>query len=108
MSLCMVVIWSLDIDFSIMKDSFICSGYMSPQYAVHGHFSVKSDVFAFGVVVLEIITGKKSSSFFDQDELDDLPHFVKFTTVCPCPNLFSKSCFFIYFGNCRFFWDKLK
>ncbi|GKA65617.1 cysteine-rich receptor-like protein kinase 10, partial [Tanacetum coccineum] len=50
-------------------------GYMSPEYAVHGQFSVKSDVFAFGVVVLEIITGKKSSSFFDQDEHDDLPHF---------------------------------
>nr|XP_043619208.1 cysteine-rich receptor-like protein kinase 10 [Erigeron canadensis] len=50
-------------------------GYMSPEYAVHGHFSVKSDVFAFGVVVLEIITGKKSSSFFDQEDRDDLPHF---------------------------------
>ncbi|XP_076948854.1 cysteine-rich receptor-like protein kinase 15 [Bidens hawaiensis] len=50
-------------------------GYMSPEYAVHGHFSVKSDVFAFGVVVLEIITGKKSSSFLHQDDLDDLPHF---------------------------------
>ncbi|XP_024961891.1 cysteine-rich receptor-like protein kinase 10 [Cynara cardunculus var. scolymus] len=34
-------------------------GYMSPEYALHGHFSVKSDVFAFGVVVLEIIMGKK-------------------------------------------------
>lgn len=51
-------------------------GYMSPEYAVRGQFSVKSDVFAFGVVVLEIITGKKSSSFFDQDDRDDLPHFV--------------------------------
>ncbi|KAI3741071.1 hypothetical protein L1987_58738 [Smallanthus sonchifolius] len=51
-------------------------GYMSPEYAVHGHFSVKSDVFAFGVVVLEVITGKKSSSFFDQDDHEDLPHFV--------------------------------
>ncbi|XP_076959382.1 cysteine-rich receptor-like protein kinase 19 [Bidens hawaiensis] len=50
-------------------------GYMSPEYAVHGHFSVKSDVFAFGVVVLEIITGKKSTSFLHQDDLDDLPHF---------------------------------
>ncbi|KAJ0787840.1 putative protein kinase RLK-Pelle-DLSV family [Helianthus annuus] len=39
-------------------------GYMSPEYAVHGHYSVKSDVFAYGIVVLEIITGKKSSSFF--------------------------------------------
>ncbi|KAJ0748861.1 putative protein kinase RLK-Pelle-DLSV family [Helianthus annuus] len=54
-------------------------GYMSPEYAVHGHYSVKSDVFAYGIVVLEIITGKKSSSFFFyQDDLEDLPHFVKY------------------------------
>ncbi|KAJ0900947.1 putative protein kinase RLK-Pelle-DLSV family [Helianthus annuus] len=29
-------------------------GYISPEYAVHGRFSVKSDVFSFGVLVLEI------------------------------------------------------
>ncbi|MBA0748548.1 hypothetical protein Gogos_005358 [Gossypium gossypioides] len=29
-------------------------GYMSPEYAMHGQFSVKSDVFSFGVLVLEI------------------------------------------------------
>ncbi|KAL0432909.1 UNVERIFIED_CONTAM: G-type lectin S-receptor-like serine/threonine-protein kinase [Sesamum latifolium] len=29
-------------------------GYMSPEYAVDGLFSVKSDVFSFGVLVLEI------------------------------------------------------
>ncbi|KAI3800315.1 hypothetical protein L1987_28402 [Smallanthus sonchifolius] len=33
------------------------------------------DVFAFGVVILEIITGQKSSSFFDQDDHEDLLHF---------------------------------
>ncbi|KAM0025649.1 putative protein kinase RLK-Pelle-DLSV family [Helianthus debilis subsp. tardiflorus] len=32
-------------------------GYMAPEYALHGHFSVKTDVFSFGVLVLEIITG---------------------------------------------------
>jgi serine/threonine protein kinase len=37
-----------------------CSGYMSPEYAFHGRFSVKSDVFSFGVVLLEIISGKKN------------------------------------------------
>ncbi|KAM7493121.1 hypothetical protein LguiB_027730 [Lonicera macranthoides] len=38
-------------------------GYMSPEYAMHGHFSVGSDVFSFGVLVLEIISGKKNSCF---------------------------------------------
>ncbi|CAK8564584.1 unnamed protein product [Lathyrus sativus] len=40
-------------------------GYMPPEYAVHGYFSIKSDVFSFGVVVLEIISGKKNSGFGD-------------------------------------------
>ncbi|KAJ8773781.1 hypothetical protein K2173_006431 [Erythroxylum novogranatense] len=38
-------------------------GYMSPEYAVFGKFSIKSDVFSFGVIVLEIITGKKINEF---------------------------------------------
>ncbi|XP_058754090.1 cysteine-rich receptor-like protein kinase 29 [Vicia villosa] len=37
-------------------------GYMAPEYAMHGQFSVKSDVFSFGVLVLEIISGHKNSS----------------------------------------------
>ncbi|KAL7213442.1 hypothetical protein ACSBR2_016048 [Camellia fascicularis] len=38
-------------------------GYMAPEYAMEGLFSVKSDVFSFGVVLLEIISGKKNSGF---------------------------------------------
>ncbi|KAL1296194.1 cysteine-rich receptor-like protein kinase 25 isoform X2 [Arachis hypogaea] len=34
-------------------------GYMSPEYAMLGQFSEKSDVFSFGVVILEIVTGQK-------------------------------------------------
>ncbi|WJX21111.1 non-specific serine/threonine protein kinase [Trifolium repens] len=37
-------------------------GYMAPEYAMHGEFSVKSDVFSFGVLVLEIISGHKNSA----------------------------------------------
>jgi len=33
---------------------------MSPEYAMEGTFSMKSDVFSFGVLVLEIISGKKN------------------------------------------------
>ncbi|XP_025980684.2 G-type lectin S-receptor-like serine/threonine-protein kinase At4g27290 [Glycine max] len=40
-------------------------GYMPPEYAVHGHFSMKSDVFSFGVMVLEIVSGKKNRDFSD-------------------------------------------
>nr|GEW18147.1 cysteine-rich receptor-like protein kinase 10 [Tanacetum cinerariifolium] len=38
-------------------------GYMSPEYAMRGQFSVKSDVFSFGVLVLEIVTGQKNNRF---------------------------------------------
>ncbi|KAK9095598.1 hypothetical protein Scep_027067 [Stephania cephalantha] len=38
-------------------------GYMSPEYAMKGLFSEKSDVFSFGVLLLEIITGERSTSF---------------------------------------------
>ncbi|XP_028097026.1 G-type lectin S-receptor-like serine/threonine-protein kinase At4g27290 [Camellia sinensis] len=42
-------------------------GYMSPEYAMDGLFSVKSDVFSFGVMMLEIISGKKNTSFCRPD-----------------------------------------
>lgn len=44
-----------------------CSGYMSPEYAMSGHFSFKSDVFSYGVIVLEIISGKKNWGFYHPD-----------------------------------------
>lgn len=40
---------------------------MSPEYAMHGQFSTKSDVFSFGVLVLEIISGKKNSTFYQEE-----------------------------------------
>ncbi|CAH2038269.1 unnamed protein product, partial [Thlaspi arvense] len=36
-------------------------GYMSPEYAMDGIFSEKSDVFSLGVIFLEIISGKRNS-----------------------------------------------
>ncbi|XP_041023459.1 LOW QUALITY PROTEIN: cysteine-rich receptor-like protein kinase 10 [Juglans microcarpa x Juglans regia] len=47
-------------------------GYMSPEYAMHGEFSVKSDVYSFGVLILEIISGKKNSTFYESDGAEDL------------------------------------
>ncbi|XP_058183498.1 cysteine-rich receptor-like protein kinase 43 [Rhododendron vialii] len=39
------------------------NGYMAPEYLMHGRLSVKADVFSFGVVVLELISGQKNSTF---------------------------------------------
>ncbi|KAK1378490.1 cysteine-rich receptor-like protein kinase 10 [Heracleum sosnowskyi] len=47
-------------------------GYMAPEYAMHGQFSLKSDVFSFGVLVLEIVSGKKNNSFHQSDGAQDL------------------------------------
>ncbi|KAK4352230.1 hypothetical protein RND71_027748 [Anisodus tanguticus] len=41
-------------------------GYMSPEYVVHGVFSIKSDVFSFGVLVLETISGRRNRGFSNE------------------------------------------
>ncbi|KAH9627132.1 hypothetical protein KSS87_011620 [Heliosperma pusillum] len=42
-------------------------GYMPPEYALHGYFSVKTDVFSFGVLLLEIISSKKNNGTYSPD-----------------------------------------
>ncbi|CAL5411095.1 unnamed protein product [Camellia sinensis] len=42
-------------------------GYMSPEYAMQGRFSEKSDVFSFGVLLLEIVSGRRNTSFYDDE-----------------------------------------
>ncbi|XP_052620321.1 G-type lectin S-receptor-like serine/threonine-protein kinase SRK [Lactuca sativa] len=43
-------------------------GYMSPEYAMRGVFSIKSDIFSFGVLILEIVSGRRNSSFVNLDD----------------------------------------
>nr|XP_043628155.1 G-type lectin S-receptor-like serine/threonine-protein kinase At1g67520 [Erigeron canadensis] len=47
-------------------------GYMSPEYAMEGTFSIKSDIFSFGVLILEIVSGRKNSSFVHLDRTFNL------------------------------------
>ncbi|XP_074272103.1 receptor-like serine/threonine-protein kinase SD1-8 [Silene latifolia] len=42
-------------------------GYMAPEYAMDGLYSIKSDVFSFGVLVLEILSGIKNRGFYNSD-----------------------------------------
>ena len=60
---------------------------MSPEYAGHGQFSIKSDVFSFGVLVLEIVSGKRNRGFFHLDDhLYLLGHvsMKSYSTNLPC------------------------
>ncbi|AES59550.2 cysteine-rich receptor-like protein kinase 26 [Medicago truncatula] len=50
-------------------------GYMAPEYVMHGQFSVKSDVFSFGILVLEIVSGAKNSSIRDGENTEYLSSF---------------------------------
>ncbi|ONK55299.1 uncharacterized protein A4U43_UnF5280 [Asparagus officinalis] len=52
-------------------------GYMAPEYAQRGHFSMKLDVYSFGILVLEIMTGKRSNSFQYDSEIS--PDIVSYT-----------------------------
>ncbi|KAI3828664.1 hypothetical protein L1987_02772 [Smallanthus sonchifolius] len=47
-------------------------GYMSPEYAMEGTFSVKSDVFSYGVLILEIVSGRRNSSFYHLEKPTNL------------------------------------
>ncbi|KAL2332376.1 hypothetical protein Fmac_019957 [Flemingia macrophylla] len=40
-------------------------GYMAPEYAINGIVSIKTDVFSFGVLLLEILSGKKNNGRYD-------------------------------------------
>jgi len=40
---------------------------MSLKYAMKGVFSTKSDVYNFGVLLLEIVSAQKNTSFYDED-----------------------------------------
>ena len=45
---------------------------MAPEYAIDGKFSVKSDVFSLGVLLLEITSGKKNRGFVHPDHHHNL------------------------------------
>ncbi|CAJ1957661.1 unnamed protein product [Sphenostylis stenocarpa] len=55
-------------------------GYMAPEYAMHGYLTDKADVYSFGIVALEIVSGKSNSMNWPKGEcfsLVDWVHLLK-------------------------------
>ena len=66
---------------------------MSPEYAMEGRFSEKSDVFSFGVLLLEIVSGRRNSSFYNDEQSQSLLGLVSHFIVS----------FFFFFLNIHYF-----
>lgn len=52
------------------------SGYMVPENEMREQFSVKSDIFSFGVFAIEIVSGRKWADFTQSEDAPDLLHRV--------------------------------
>jgi len=74
----MVISNSVTIQIKLKQSLLILiySGYMAPEYAMFGQFSTKSDVFSFGILILEIISGQKITSFRDAENMEYLLSYV--------------------------------
>ncbi|KAI3869484.1 hypothetical protein MKW92_006371 [Papaver armeniacum] len=52
-------------------------GYMPPEYVLDGRFSKKFDVFSFGVLLLEVVSGTKTTSFHHLEQSLSLLGYVR-------------------------------
>ena len=64
---------------------------MSPEYALESLFSIKLDVFSFGVLMLEIASGRKNTRFYQTNYF----HLLGYVSI-----LFTT--FFFFFGEQKF------
>lgn len=51
---------------------------MAPEYVMEGKLSVKADVYSFGILLLELISGRKSIDFNLEDDMQILSEWVRY------------------------------
>jgi len=40
----------------------MCRGYLAPEYAIRGQLTRKADIYSFGVLLLEIVSGRSNTN----------------------------------------------
>ena len=50
---------------------------MAPEYAMQGQLSVKVDIYSFGVLILETVSGRKSSDTNFPQEMQSIVEWVR-------------------------------
>jgi len=76
-------------------------GYTAPEYAIHGQLSEKVDTYSFGVVVLEILSGRKSNDTRLEPETQYLLEWVSIILLKPpssCACITPYCCHISYFS----------
>jgi len=54
---------------------------MAPEYAMHGYLTDKADVYSFGIVALEIVSGKRNTMNWPKEGCFSLVDFVSFSLM---------------------------
>lgn len=47
----------------LLLSNFFIRGYLSPEYAISGRLTRKSDIYSYGVLLLEIVSGRSVVAF---------------------------------------------
>ncbi|XP_027351244.1 protein NSP-INTERACTING KINASE 2 [Abrus precatorius] len=58
-----------DVVFSTLKAS-AARGYLAPEYGTTGRLTEKSDVYAFGMIVFQLLTGKRDITQFSRQRVE--------------------------------------
>lgn len=66
--------------YRLMLNILFFSGYMAPEYAMRGYLTDKADVYSFGIVALEIVSGMSNTSSRSKKEPSYLLDWV--TSIC--------------------------